>query len=164
MTHRLDELAGILSTELELTRKLLDLAKDARAAVVSADPELLAEIVAEQEEWAARLEVKEARRIELVLDLGNELGLGDEPKLSAIVERAPRESGLRLRSVGRQLKDAAGQLRETGRRNSLLLKEASANVDSFFELLSRACQQGGSYRPDGNRQSPRRAAVLDQQV
>ncbi len=164
MSHQLDELARILTTELELTRKLLDLAKDARAAVVSADPELLAEIVAEQEEWSARLEVSEAHRVNLVLELGRELELGEEPKLKAIVEKVPREKGLRLRNVGRQLKNVAGQLREVGRRNSMLLKEATANVDNFFGLLAKACQKGGSYRPDGNDQGTRKAAVLDQQI
>jgi len=164
MSHRLDELARILTSELELTRKLLDLAKDARAAVVSADPELLAEIVAEQEEWSARLEVSEARRVQLVLELGRELGIGEEPGLKTIVEKAPREEGLRLRNVGRQLRKVAGQLRETGRRNSMLLKQATANVDSFFELLSRACRKGSGYRPDGRDQGARKATVLDQQI
>jgi flagellar biosynthesis/type III secretory pathway chaperone len=164
MSHRLDELAAILTEELELTRKLLDLAKDSRAAVVAADPELLAGIVNEQEEWSARLEVAEGRRVKLVLELGRELNLGAEPRLKSIVEAAPRDEGLRLRSVGRRLKQTAGQLREVGKRNGMLLEEAAASIDGFFDLLFKACQDVSGYRPDGQDQNSKTATVLDRQA
>jgi hypothetical protein len=164
MSSKLEQLARILTEELELTRKLLDLAKDARAAVISADAELLAQIVAEQEEWSAGLEVAEAKRIQLVLELGRDLGLGDEPKLRAIVEGVPRDSGLRLRNVGRQLRDVAGQLRDVGRLNSMLLEEAAGHVDGFFEVLARACRDTAGYQPDGQESGGRPATVLDQQA
>ena len=164
MSHGLDELAAILTEELELTRKLLDLAKDARAAIVAADAELLAGIVNEQEEWSAHLEVAEGRRVKLVQELGRELDLGTEPQLRSIVEVAPRERGLRLRNVGRRLKETARQLREVGKRNSMLLEEAAASIDGFFDLLFKACQDASGYRPDGQDQSPKTATVLDRQA
>jgi len=166
MSGRLDELAAVLAEELELTGKLLDLAKDARAAVISADPELLAGIVAEQEECSARLEVAEARRVEMALALGAELGLSapNAPTLKAIVERAPRESGLRLRSLGQRLKSTATQLRRVGERNALLIRESVEHVDGFFAALARTCRDSAGYRPDGQEKSGRSAAVLDQQA
>ncbi|MHC4917243.1 MAG: flagellar protein FlgN [Planctomycetota bacterium] len=164
MRGNVRELTEILTQELELTGKLLDLAKDARAAVVSADPELLAAIVSEQEEWAARLEVAEARRVQVVLALGRELGIGDEPRLKAIVEGLPREDGLPLRSLGRRLKDIAGELRRVGERNGRLLQEAVSHVDGFFRLLATACRDDAGYGADGREAAGRPAAVLDHQV
>ncbi len=164
MSGNVRELTEILIRETELTGKLLDLAKDARAAVVAADPELLADIVAEQEEWAARLEVAESRRIQVVRELGGELGIGEEPRLKAIVEHLPQEEGLRLRSLGRRLKGAADELRRAGERNGSLLEEAVAHVDGFFKLLARVCRGSAGYLADGREAGGRPAAVLDHQV
>ncbi len=166
MSDKLNEMTMVLTAELELTGKLLDLAKDARAAVVSADPDLLARIVAEQEEWSARLEEAEAQRIEIALALGREFGLDSEktPTLKAILARAPRESGLRLRSLGQRLKSTAKQLRQVGERNALLLSESVEHVDGFFAALARACRESTGYRPDGSEKGSRPATVLDQQA
>ena len=166
MSGKLDELTAVLTEELELTGRLADLAKDARAAVISADPELLARIVAEQEEWSARLEEAEARRVELALALGGELGLDGEgaPSLKAIVERAPAESAPHLRNLGRRLRGSAARLRELGVLNGRLFREAVAHVDDFFSLLARACRDSAGYRADGQEEQGRPAGVVDQRA
>jgi len=164
MSAALDELAEILNRELEITNRLLDLAKDARAAVVAADPELLAAIVGEQEEWSAQMEVAEARRVQLVGGLASELGAEGEPRLRDIIARVPREAGLRLRNVGRRLKDAAAELRRRGEINGRLLAAAAEHVDGFFAVLARACRDAAGYRRDGQERGSQPAAVLDRRA
>jgi hypothetical protein len=164
MGGRLDELAEVLGQELEITGRLLDMAKDARAAVVAADPRLLADIVTEQEELSAQLESVEARRVELAVGLGRELGLGAEPRLAEILERSPAEAGLRLGSVGRRLKSAALELRRVGARNAELLREAAVQIDGFFDLLAEALREAAGYRSDGREREAQPAVILDRRA
>jgi len=166
MSARAQELAEILTTELEVTRRLLDLAKDARAAVVSADSQLLAGIVEEQEAASARIEEIEEHRVEVTVLLAVELGLpGDTPpKLAEIVRQLPGDEGLRLRSLGKELKSAAVRLRDVGERNNLLLSEAARHIDGFFQVLTKACASSIGYRQDGRNRDTKSAQMVDHQV
>ena len=166
MSAKYEELAETLTEELELTTSLLDLAKDARAAIVSADPELLVRIVAEQEERSARLEETESRRIASARALGDELGLEGPgaPRLKDIVERAPEERGTRLLALGRRLKGAASQLRALGESNAALLQDSLEHVDHFFSVFVEACRQPTGYSAPGAQPRGAAAAVLDQQA
>ena len=161
MSRRLDELAEVLGIELEITRRLLDLAKDARAAVSAADAALLAGIVGEQEQWSAQMEEAEVRRAALAAELGRELGLEGTPRLADIAGRVPEEVGLQLRNVGRRLKGTADELRRVGERNGELLCAAAEQVDGFFEALARALREAAGYRADGRERQVRAAAMVD---
>jgi len=146
MSSDIDRLATVLEEELTLTRRLLDLAKDARAAAVSADPALLAQIVAEQEEQAARLEAVEADRAAVVAALAGELGLdgAGRVRLTAIADALGAEDGARLRRLGGRLRACAADLREASARTRQVLEASLIHIDDFFGLLAEVRSQRGS--------------------
>jgi len=166
MSGKVEKLAAVLEAELSLARRLLDLAKDARAAAVAADPELLIQIVGEQEESAARLEAAEAERAALAAELAAELGLpGSGPvRLSAIAEQVAGEPAARLRRLGSRLKSCALDLREAQARSRQILEAALAHVDEFFALLVEARAKPAAYGSGGARQGAAVAAIMDRQA
>jgi hypothetical protein len=158
MSGDFESLAATLTEELNLTRRLLDLTKDARAAAVAADPLLLAQIVTEQEEVSGRLEAAEDRRCAAARELAAGLGLGGPagPKLEAFAERAPAETAARLRSLGARLRRTALELREASAHNRALLDISLAQVEGLVETLASARAgapasygAGGALRPSG---------------
>jgi flagellar biosynthesis/type III secretory pathway chaperone len=166
MPGTIDELAVVLEEELALTHRLLDLAKDARAAAIAVDPETLVQIVAEQEECAARLETAEARRLEAAGAAGRELGLElREPvRLKAIAERADGTQAARLRSLGSRLKLCSADLREISARNRQLLESSLAHVDEFFVLLAETRQKPAAYGAGGSPRPMAGAALMDRKA
>lgn len=158
MSESLNRLAEVLEEELQSCRRLLDLAKDVRAAAVSADTELLRRIVSEQEAWAARLEAAEARRVRTAAEAAAELGLAGRPTLREIAAGGGLEPGARLRSLGRRLKVCASDLRQAGRRNALFLEHSLDHVDGFFAVLAAACAGRGPYGRSSR--APARPAAL----
>jgi flagellar biosynthesis/type III secretory pathway chaperone len=166
MPGKIEELAAVLEEELDLANRLLDLAKDARAAAIAVDPETLVQIVAEQEECAARLEVAEARRIETAGAVGRELGLdGRAPvRLKAIAERADGAQAARLRSLGSRLKRCSAELREISARNCRLLESSLAHVGEFFVLLAEARQKPAAYGAGGSPRPLAGAALMDRKA
>jgi flagellar biosynthesis/type III secretory pathway chaperone len=167
MSGKVEKLAAVLEAELSLARRLLDLAKDARAAAVAADPELLIQIVGEQEESAARLEAAEAERAALAAELAAELGLpGSGPvRLSAIAEQVPGEPAARLRRLGSRLRACAVDLREANARSREILEAALAHVDEFFALLAEAGRKPAAYGSGKARPGAAvAAAIMDRQA
>jgi hypothetical protein len=167
MSGNIDKLAAVLEEELALSRKLLDLAKDARAAAVSADPELLAQIVSEQEENAARLEAIEADRAALAREVAAEIGLEPAAKvrLTAIAEKLGGEDAARLRRLGGRLRATALDLREASARTREVLESSLIHIDDFFGLLAQARGGTAAY---GARRPARPAAagatIMDRKV
>lgn len=166
MSPKLDNLATVLEEELALTCRLLDLAKDARAATIAVDPVLLTQIVAEQEARAAELEAAEARRAAVVGELVGELGLpADGPvKLSQIIGRAGHADAARLRRVGGRLRGTAADLRQTTSRNRALLESALTHVDEFFAVVAEKGRPPAAYSPAGTVPSETAAVLMDRKA
>ncbi|HOX07215.1 MAG TPA: flagellar export chaperone FlgN [Planctomycetota bacterium] len=167
MSAKIDRLAAVLEEELALTRRLLDLAKDARAAAVSADPTLLAQIVSEQEENAAKLEAIEVDRAAAAREVAAEAGMdvSGRIKLAAIVERLGGEPAARLRRLGGRLRAVALDLREASTRTREILEASLIHIDGFFNVLSRAQNGPGAYgAPRARRGSSSEAALMDRKA
>jgi flagellar biosynthesis/type III secretory pathway chaperone len=167
MSGNIDQLAAVLEEELTISRKLLDLTKDARAAAVSADPELLAQIVSEQEENAARLEAIEAERIAAARDAAAEVGLDPAGKvrLTAIAEKLGGEEAARLRRLGGRLRATALDLREANTRTREILEASLIHIDDFFSTLAQARSKPGAYgarRP--SRPAAAEATIMDRKA
>lgn len=167
MSGDFEALAVALEEELGLTRRLLDLAKDARAAAVAADPLLLSQIVAEQEEVSARLEAAESGRAGAARELAAALG-ADGPeglKLESLAARAPAETAARLRSLGARLRRTALELREAASRNRALMDLSLAQVEELVDSLTAVRDSGrASYGADGQRQPSDKAVLVDRKV
>jgi hypothetical protein len=170
MSANLDKLVAVLEAELELARRLLDLAKDARAAAISADPLLLAQIVSEQEENAARLEAIDADRAAVAGVLAAELGLENSARLrlTAIAEKLGGEDAARLRRLGGRLRAGAVDLRAANAQTRAILEAALVHVDKFFEAVTEARRGPGAYsaRREGRarRGAATEAAIMDRKV
>lgn len=166
MSEKLEKLAVILEEELALSRRLLDLAKDARAAAISADPMMLVDIVTEQEEKAARLEVIEAERSSFIREVAPELGFAGagSVRLTDLAERASGDVGAKLRRLGARLKSCVLDLREANAHNRALLEASLDHVDGFFEAVAGARAERGSYGPGHERRVTAAAAVMDRRA
>ena len=167
MSVDFEPLATALAEELGLTRRLLDLAKDARAAAVAADPLLLSQIVAEQEEISERLGSAESRRADAARELAEALGLGGEKsvKLEAFAAGAPAEMAARLRSLGARLRRSVLELREATSRNRALMDISLSQVEDLVETLASSRPgANAAYGAGGTRQPANGPMLMDRKV
>ena len=168
MGENIDRLAEILEKQLAVTRRLLDLAKDARAAAVAADPLLLVQIVSDQEENAARLEGLEVERVAISREVAVGLGLdtAKPPRLTAIADRAGAKDAARLRRLGGRLRACALELRQANTYTREVLEASLVHIDDFFCVLAEARSRDGSYgtRRERQRAGGAKAAIMDREA
>jgi len=149
MNDPFEAVVGLLDEEIELHRRLLELARAEQRALVRGDAEAVGRLVAEQERLSAEIRSLERARMQLLELLAewegrsvNDLTLGDLARLS------PPEVARRFEHQRAVLAQLLQELADVNRANALLISSHLQYVRTVVSLLTGAHDGPVSLRVD----------------
>lgn len=138
MASLMEELITVLGKEEEQYRRLIELGKKKKEAVIRADIRTLDEITASEQEVAGTLQNLAVRRTGVMNDMATVLGKKPEnvtvTKMIAWLESQPAEQQ-RLTEVKERLLAAGDEMASMNAQNEVLLKQALEMVEFDLTLL-----------------------------
>jgi flagellar biosynthesis/type III secretory pathway chaperone len=158
VTPILDEIIDVLEQSEALCQALLTIAEREKAAALGYDHRELARASAEKEEVLARLNRTERKRIELVLQIADDLKLSPTQLcLSELKTRANVRQAMRIESLRSSLGGLTKAIKRINAENRQLIQhclDLSRNALSFFQRwMMPAAVYGASGRMDSNQRS-----------
>lgn len=149
MTDPFDGVIGLLDEELDLHRRLLELAKDEQRAIVRGAAGDLSAIVGRQEALIDKIRAVERARRELVQLVADREGCDpDDLPISRLIVRARPEVAARLERQREALSSVLQDLADLNKANALLLHDHIAYLRAMVDMVTRAAG-GATYGGDG---------------
>ena len=145
-------LEAVLGRQIELHRRMLEVAESKRESILKGDIEVLEKVVAEEKKLVTEIEEEERKRLAVIPMIQRGLGLSESAdKLSDLIERIPESSRGKLPVIRAELKSIIEECRRKTRHNAELLKASLAHVESFLKSVAEASNPDVNYRKDGKK-------------
>lgn len=159
MSNPVTELQTVLSQMIPVVEDLLTAAYQQTEALKKDDLERLLAIVQQQQLLAAKLQPLEAKRVQALEALAQEMGLASPPVLSELVGDADLPAD--LRETARVLHGKLELLKEQQELNQMLLQQSLYYTRKLLNIFN----QTSTYQPDGTvEQPPVSPALIDKSV
>ena len=145
-------LEAILSRQIELHRRMAEVAEEKRESIIKGDIEKLEAAVSEERQLIAKIEEEENNRQGVMPLLIGHLGLPRETqKLADVIAHFPEADRERMMAIRNELREILEAVRLKTRHNAELLKTSMDHVESFLKSLSEATAPDSNYRKNGKR-------------
>lgn len=160
MEDSIEKLKQILSQELEITRKLLELSKRKRKLLLEKFSTELLTIVSEEEQLVTHLVTLEEQRRAATAELAGNPSLTLEQLLEHIKSADSKSD---LWHLGTQLKDVGSQIRTINEENQKLLEQALELTQYTIKLIAKI-PGGATYAPKGSKPKQTISALIDRKA
>jgi len=157
-------LANSLLSVLEEEKRILDdlaaVAAEEQEALVSAEINSMEKILAKKEGVVYRLAGTESKRVKVVRELSNRLGLGEKSTLKQIASRLGGEVAERLVKAGSEVAEATGRADRLNRLNAYLIGTSMQFVDRFLNRLIGWQNPSATYQRKGGLKNRPKSSIF----
>lgn len=145
-------LEAILSRQIELHRRMADVAEQKRESIINGDIGKLEAAVTGERKLIAKIEEEENNRQAVMPLLISHLGIPkDTKKLADVIAHFPEPERDRLMTARDELRALLENVRLKTRHNAELLKTSMDHVEAFLKSLAEAAAPESNYRRNGKR-------------
>ena len=146
MASGLDRISGILGSQLELYRELLDTVSETRDQVVANRVDLLEQTVQREIQLLSKLEELETERSLVVLSVCKELNINpEEATISLLAQRLPAEESAELLKLRDTILSTLDELGSQGKVNERLIKDSLRYINFALGLYFPDDEDGAMY-------------------
>jgi flagellar biosynthesis/type III secretory pathway chaperone len=132
-----ESIIGLLTEEVDLQRRLLELVRDAQRALVRGRPVELAEVVTQQEEVVAEIRRLECARLEIRALLAEREGRrSDEITLSALVRSVRPDMAARFEHLHDSVAAVLREVADVNKTNALLIREHITQLRTAVDMVA----------------------------